>query len=475
MDWTNHDSWRESLRRVRFVLFPQSAEQDEGFRAEIERLGRLALIILGPVWIATALAGYLFARWVPNSAAGAPSLWELLASLLLGSGMLFASRSPWGVRHARGLVVAVGIVSAAVSTWEDLLAAPLSRPTTSIFTDITMMMLVIVAAAPILPLQALLLGAADAAIFVLSYGLFSDGGLLVALRGLPGFGLFMITLVCAALAAADYQRILESYQAHQRVLEAQSRLAAAENAAAVGRLAATLSHDLNNPAGVLRSAVDSLEKLAAKKSNAPDTRRAEFETMEADLRRVAKESVDAVESIVERMQRFAHLDRAEVIAADLNALLRDAVAMLDARRRAGFQIELDCQPLPPLWVRPQPITMVFSMLLHDALESGPPSGRVSVSTRAVNARVEVTIQHFGPRLSAQDLERSFTPGFQVRDHRIATGNWNLFGARQTIREHGGDIRLGPSQPNDSSLVVTLPVPTPLGREQRIPESEDDDS
>lgn len=68
-------------------------------------------------------------------------------------------------------------------------------------------------------------------------------------------------MLCTALAAVSYQRLFGAYRARQQDVATQSRLLLTENAATLGRFAGTLSHELNNPIGVISSVVDSLHRI----------------------------------------------------------------------------------------------------------------------------------------------------------------------------------------------------------------------
>jgi len=243
--------------------------------------------------------------------------------------------------------------------------------------------------------------------------------------------------------------------------ETQRRVLMAENVESLGRLAAALSHEFNTPLGALKSAVDTLVRAAAKRGSAPPEEQRRLELVQEDLRRSLDASLERMEQVIARIQRFTNLDRAEVQTVDLNELLEDIVALADPPLEStGIDVKLDWGRLPPFLCHRQSLTSAFSSLIRYAMEAcrrNGDSGQVRISTRTMDDRVEVHIEDNGPGTSREGLARLFDPGFQIAKGRIATGNWSLFTARQVIRDQGGEIRVSSVPGKGTSFVVSLPV------------------
>ncbi len=109
--------------------------------------------------------------------------------------------------------------------------------------------------------------------------------------------------------------------------EMQRRMLIAENIESLGRLAAALSHEFNTPLGTLKSTVDTLVRAAARRGSAPPDEQERLEAVQADLRKSLDASLERMEQVISRIQRFTNLDRAEVQEVDLNELLSDVVAL----------------------------------------------------------------------------------------------------------------------------------------------------
>jgi two-component system NtrC family sensor kinase len=245
-------------------------------------------------------------------------------------------------------------------------------------------------------------------------------------------------------------------QAADALRRADAKVLLSQYGASMGRFAAALSHELNSPIGALKSALQTAHALAEKKAVLPLEKRNEVEELEATLRRNSIESAGRLHEIVLHMQRFSSLDRNEIVPVDLNSLLQDVVNIFNAEVKGGVYIELHFQPLPSILLRPQPMSAVFSNLLHGAIEGSNGGDRVVLTTRQIHSQVEVTVEDNGKGMSAQELANIFDPAFKVKGDRVSTGNWGLFSSRQIVREHGGDIEIQSTLGQGTKVLVTLP-------------------
>ena len=449
------ESIQRLLRSGVGYVFPGEAERDPGFRAEIERLSVRGLWVIGIVDLGMPLLGFLFHAiaqiWDPLPL---PGMWSFYVFVSMGALILVSTRFSWTRRRARPLALLWGFVSGALLTWSALY--PAIDPTTahtSTAINIIVVLLVGVVAVPAKPWQIFLLAASlNAANFGLSK-------LAVQWDLIPSFslhhyaGLDLIGLLCTGLAAVNYHRIHETYLAHRSEVEAQSRLLVSENAASLGKFAATISHQLNSPLGALESSIDSLQRLSHRRGGADDEK---LRALAEDLFKNARGSARQIEDAIRRMQRFTNLDRAEAHPVDLTQLLTDVASMVEPDAAADVRIDFDCEQLPKLTLRPQQMSAVFAKLLQNAVRVSRPHSAVGLRARCQNGSVEVSILDSGPGLDAKTVQTLFEPAFQVRDGKVVGGNWGLFAARQVVREHGGEISVRSEPGEGAEVVVTLP-------------------
>jgi signal transduction histidine kinase len=442
------------LQRARDHLLPKH-ERDPQFREYLTRLSAAGLQTLGIVLIAAALLLY-----VGRLAAGQARWSETEAMAAAGVLTLAVSRLSWGRRHPRLLaVMAVWLAPA-------LLMLPGESPAANDFTitAITLVVLTAVAIIPLLPWHVLAVGLAIELVYILS----SNWEISSTTAHSAAHHVFLILLAFLAtgIAASNYEHRRSEYQANQdavRIAEAltgaQLRAQLAENAIAVGKMAAALSHEINSPLGALRSSIETLLLVSDRLVDATPEQRERFAHTRDDLRHSIEESANRIDDVTRRLRRFVSLEEAEVKSADLNELLTDVTVLHhDDLEQAHVNIEFDLQkPLPPLNCRPQLLTAAFSSILTNAIHALNGDGRIAIQTRGRDGEVEVTIRDNGRGMSPEQADTIFEPSFKVAGGRVSSGNWSLFNSRQIVYEHGGDIRLETAPGKGTAMHITLPV------------------
>jgi signal transduction histidine kinase len=449
-------------------ILPEQAERDEGFRQRVLKLSHQGLYVIGVVEISVP-ALMLLAQFLmgANRSTWALRSWQAASVVAVGLLTLLMARLKPSRLPARAIGWLSGLlVGAILISFSLLLAGAGEMGDHYIPGQMTTVLLVGVAALPLRPVQTLSLGLSLWAYYLIAG--------LVAVRwnivgavdpdGTQSVFIVMVTLLSSALTALLYAERRSNYIAHQEALRAsetvcraQSRVLLSENAASLGRLAAALSHELNNPIGALRSSVDSLLLLAGRQAASPPEDQKHLVLLQADLRRSVGDSAQRLQQIVARLQRFTNLDKADIQPADINAIVGDVVALVEPEMKNGVKLELDLQPLASLMCRPQQLSAVFSNLLHNAIEAVENgNGRVWILTLEKDSQVEVQIRDNGRGLRPSELSTIFDPGFKIAGGRVSTGNWSLFSSRQIIREHSGEIYIESVEGKGTTVRVTLP-------------------
>ena len=456
--------WRD---RIREYVFPGSAEHDPAFRAEIRRLGRLSLQVLGLVEIGASLF-MLLARFLvaPETSTLAIRFRQALAISAIGALDIAAARVRRVGLFSRAIAVGSGLAVAAILIRASFVVASQSTaPNDFIPGEITMVMLFAVTIVPLRPMQTLLLGSGIGIIYTVE-AVYAEHTLLEGLGPDENYMLFivMLALLSTALTAVVYAQRRSSYEHHRQSLKAaedlrkaQTRILLSENAASLSRLAAAVSHEMNTPVGALVSAVDTFLLLAGRQVTCAPEEQKRLVRLQADLRRSIQESAQRIRELVGRMQRFTNLDRAEEQPSDINAIVTDVTALLDPLDRGGTQIEMQLGEIPPIVCRPQQISAVLASLLKNAAQAVDGKGRVVVETAKRRNLIEIRIEDNGRGLSAEELKTIFDPGFRESGGRMAAGNWSMFNSRQIIRQHGGDIRIESREGEGTAVTVTLPL------------------
>jgi signal transduction histidine kinase len=297
----------------------------------------------------------------------------------------------------------------------------------------------------------------------------------------------VLELACAE-ALPDVDRLLELF-AHiavqlGRVAERESiqeRLQQSQKMEAVGRLAAGLAHEINNPMSYVRSNLHSLQqewnglhsKLQPAESGADSDqdRLGECEDLIAE----SLEGVERTISIVRDMQELSHSggsDRTRWERANLSELLEGAFRITSARASRGLHFEHSHGDVPACRCSPNQLRQVFVNLIVNAIQavgetSGP--GRIRLTTSFEDGQAVARVQDNGPGMSEETRERLFDPFFTTKSVGEGTG-LGLSVSYEIVRSHGGEIRVH-SEPGAGAIFeVRLPIDPPAEDDIRTGET-----
>lgn len=266
----------------------------------------------------------------------------------------------------------------------------------------------------------------------------------------------------AAGAVVRWYGTLEDIDARRhsevRLAQTQSDLANMSRLSAMGTMASTLAHELNQPLTAVVNYVRGSRRLLEGSDEQAPVRAA---LIEAD-----RNAVRAGE-IVRRVRAFVARGEVQRLPESLNALVREAcaVARIEARSTGVF-IRLDLHPgLPEVMVDRIQVQQVLTNLLRNATEAlaGPPAPRIVVSTAPVSAsrasatgpaanRYEVTVRDNGAGVPGSTQARLFDTFNTSKPNGMGVG---LSICRTIIEAHGGHIWHRPARGGGAVFGFTL--------------------
>jgi signal transduction histidine kinase len=260
-----------------------------------------------------------------------------------------------------------------------------------------------------------------------------------------------------ALAADLLGRALGYRRAHtatvreaQRLREAQEQLVHAGKMAAIGTLVAGLSHELNNPLGIIVGYAQGL--LRRMPEGAPGR-----ESLVA-IERQALRSAHLVRSLLD-FSRNGPARREETFLPLLVERTLELAAGQAHRRMVTLHWE-SRGPLPPVTVCAQEIESALLNLVSNALDATPPRGTVTLSAapadRDGKSGVDLTITDTGAGIPEAVLPRIFDPFFTTKPVGQGTGI-GLALTRQAVEGHGGRIEVETAEGRGTTMRLWLPT------------------
>ena len=252
-----------------------------------------------------------------------------------------------------------------------------------------------------------------------------------------------VTAVVSILHDLSEIRELERRRVEQQLFES-------EKLAAVGRLAASIAHEVNNP---LEAIKNSLYLLTNSKSVEQNARFLE----------VARKETERVSHIIRQMLGFARRS-GEVESVNVNQLIDETLILIEKKlRQSRVEVVREfADKLPQVRARADQLRQVFLNLLLNAQQAvGDRGGRIKVRTarfdQALQPTVAVHISDTGVGISEQDVARIFEPFFSTRTKGTGLGLWVT---QDIVRHHGGRIEVVSTEGEGTTFTIILPVDSP---------------
>jgi two-component system NtrC family sensor kinase len=229
----------------------------------------------------------------------------------------------------------------------------------------------------------------------------------------------------------------------------QASLFRSANLAAVGQLAGSVAHQINNPLTVIMANGQLLLLEAQPGSESYDLATAIFKAGER------------IQRIVENLLGFSNQESYVFVKADLVDTIEEALELvLRSLKKAGVEIVKDYQVQPVLPVSVSHLKLVWMNLLlnaRDAVAGSTGQPQIKISTRAVSEReVAVAISDNGTGIPEKDLEQIFKPFFTTKPRGRGLG-LGLYSAQAIVEQHHGRVHVS-SQPG---VATTFEVILPL--------------
>ena len=225
-----------------------------------------------------------------------------------------------------------------------------------------------------------------------------------------------------------------------------SQLIHADRLASMGRLSASVAHEIKNPMQSILGCLGLAEE-AVEEGRSADRYFV-----------VARDSVHRITDILGRMRDLNRPSEDSRMAADVNQVIEKVVTLTQKHfQDGGVEIFWDPDPnLPDIWMMPDQINQVFLNLMLNARDAMPSGGNLRIYTNHTTEPDGVQIDFIdeGSGISAEDQERIFEPFFTTKNDGSGLGLAISF---SIIERHNGHIRVSSVIGKGSTFSVWLPI------------------
>ena len=237
------------------------------------------------------------------------------------------------------------------------------------------------------------------------------------------------------------------------VRDLERRVVQAEKLSSLGKLAASVAHEINNPMTAVAAYVDSLlERSEAGLVPPPD---------ETDKLRKVRDNAQRILRFTQDLVSYARPASDKPQELDIHPILELAVSF------CSHELEVHAvtlqrrfhQPMPRLLGVPSHLVQVFVNLITNACHALDRGGTLALSTGLDQGRAFIRVTDSGPGIPAEQLNEIFEPFFTTKPAGKGSG-LGLSIVRGIVEKHGGRVEVQSTPGNGTVFSVWLPLPGP---------------
>jgi two-component system NtrC family sensor kinase len=226
----------------------------------------------------------------------------------------------------------------------------------------------------------------------------------------------------------------------------QAKLVQAEKMAAIGRLAASLAHEINNPLQAIHNSLF----LSVHEGLGQDRRDQYLEMAQSEVERLIE--------IVQRMLDFYRPSRGSVQSGDLNEVVQNVLALAHKRLQHG-DVQVHTKLSDDLTVIPivsDQISQVLLNLVINAVEAMPSGGDLWLQTQRSEDGNDLllSVRDSGPGMSSEQISSLFEPFYTTKPKGTGLGLAISYGI---VESHGGTIDVSSQAGRGTTFTVRLPL------------------
>ncbi len=241
------------------------------------------------------------------------------------------------------------------------------------------------------------------------------------------------------------EKTRELKQAHQRMLHV-------EKMATIGKMAAVVAHEINNPlSGILTYSRLVKRWIFKSATNVP-----KHEEMAESLDVIASESKRCGD-LVHNLLSFSRVSPMNLAWCDLSLVIDRCVRLVQHKMDlAGVQLNLElAADLPPVHCDPAHIEQVVLAMVINAIDAMPQGGNLWINTQWAENEIVLTVRDDGMGIPDEHLAHIFEPFYTTKES--GGSGLGLAISQNIVERHGGSIAVDSAAGKGTTFKILLPV------------------
>jgi signal transduction histidine kinase len=235
--------------------------------------------------------------------------------------------------------------------------------------------------------------------------------------------------------------------ARKRMEAANRRLVHAEKLASIGRISASIAHEIRNP---LTSVKLNIQKVMESE---------ELDDIDREHLDISQEGIGHIETFIKELLNFTRVSELQLAYFSAKQIMDESVKMMrNSLKLRDVELVINIQEgLPHVLVDGDKIRQVLLNILHNACEAVEKGGEIVISLSLLKGRrgrkLKILVSDNGPGIPEKDRENIFEPFYTTKSTGIGLG---LANARKIIEQHKGSIRIIKSERPGAHFEILIP-------------------
>ncbi len=232
--------------------------------------------------------------------------------------------------------------------------------------------------------------------------------------------------------------------------EAEKRLLQAERLSLMGQMVASIAHEVKNPLGSIKGAVQILGDKTT-----PEKDRKEFTS-------IIEKEVDRLDNVVKDYLTFARPAPAKSEKINLNEILQSVIKQMKFQcNEHNVHLSFNPETVPLIKGDPDKLRELYLNIILNALQAMPNGGKIDISCSQtiIESRpwIESRISDTGPGIAQENLSRIFEPFFSTKTQGTGLG---LATAKAVVNDHNGKIKAESVIGKGTAFIISFPASDP---------------